>query len=70
MRKEATFKDAINLFMDQHARVHASDISEIGCTTFEDELWEGMDEIAFRKGQNKKGRTVAYGIWHVAFSTY
>ncbi|MGF7056923.1 hypothetical protein [Brassicibacter mesophilus] len=56
--------------MDQHARVHASDISEIGCTTFEDELWEGMDEIAFRKGQNKKGRTVAYGIWHVAFSTY
>lgn len=66
MRKEATFKDAINLFMDQHARVHASDISEIGCTTFEDELWEGMDEIAFRKGQNKKGRTVAYGMWHSA----
>lgn len=66
LKKESTFKDAINLFLDQHARIHSSDISGIERATFEDELWEGMDEIAFRKGQNKKGRTVAYGMWHSA----
>jgi len=62
--KEATFKEAISLFMDQHARVHALDVSGIECFTFEDELWKDIDEISFRLGLNKKGRTVAYGIWH------
>ncbi|KYH35548.1 hypothetical protein CLTEP_04870 [Clostridium tepidiprofundi DSM 19306] len=64
LKKKSTFDSAINLFLDQHARIHSSDVSGIDCITFEDELWEGMDEITFRTGQNKKGRTVAYGMWH------
>ncbi|WP_432401557.1 DinB family protein [Wukongibacter sp. M2B1] len=66
LKKELTFKKAIDLFMYQHAQIHDSDISGIKCVTFEDELWEGTDEITFRKGQNKKGRTIAYGMWHSA----
>lgn len=66
LKKESTFKNAIELFMDQHARIHASDVSGINSVTFEDELWEGMDETTFRMAQNKKGRTVAYGMWHSA----
>lgn len=66
LKKESTFKDGIDLFMDQHARIHTSDVSKIKSITFEDELWEGMDEVIFRTGQNKKGRTVAYGMWHSA----
>ena len=32
--------------------------------TFEDELWKELDENTFRTSINKKGRTVAYGVWH------
>ncbi len=66
LKKEPTFKSAIDLLMDQHARVHASDVSGIECMTFEDKLWKGTDEITFRTGQNKKGRTIAYSMWHSA----
>lgn len=62
--KELTFKDAIDLFMDQHARVHSSSVSGSDYSTFEDELWDNINDGAFRIGQNKKGRTVAYGMWH------
>ncbi|PXY02434.1 hypothetical protein DF185_07230 [Marinifilum breve] len=62
--KESSFQEAIKLFLDQHARVHASDVSKVDFFTFEDELWKDMDDVSFRISQNKKGRTVAYGIWH------
>lgn len=65
-KKESTFDSAIDLFMDQHARVHTSEVSGFDGMTFEDELWNNLDDTTFRKGQNKKGRTVAYGIWHSA----
>lgn len=65
-KKESTFQEAVDLFMEVHARVHASDVSKADYVTFEDELWNGLDETTFRTGQNKKGRTVAYGMWHSA----
>lgn len=52
--------------MDVHARVHASNVSRADYVTFKDEIWDGLDETTFRTGQNKKGRTVAYGMWHSA----
>jgi len=64
MKKEESFQNAINLFLDQHAMVHDSCISKKDWITFEDKLWQGMDDSTFRLAQNKKGRTVAYGIWH------
>lgn len=65
-KKEITFRQGIDIFMEQHARVHSANVSGVEYVTFEDSLWEGMTETAFRMGQNKKGRTVAYGMWHSA----
>lgn len=39
-------------------------MSEINEPTYEDELWEDLNDISFRVSQNEKGRTVAYGMWH------
>lgn len=65
-KKERTFDDAKKLFMFLHAMVHSSKISDINTVTFEDELWNGISERTFRESTNKKGRTVAYGMWHSA----
>ncbi len=57
-------EESINLCLGLHAMVHSSLMSGINTKTFEDELWEGLDEHTFRSAVNSKGRTVAYGIWH------
>lgn len=62
-KREATFNEAIALFMNLHARLHASFPTDY---SFEDELWEDLTEEAFKKAQNKKGRTIAYSLWHSA----
>lgn len=61
LKKEQTFNDAIKLFMNLHESVHSSSLKKF---SFENELWEDLSDKAFRVSQNKKGRTVAYGIWH------
>lgn len=62
--KQDKFEDAINLCLELHAMVHSSKMSCINKETFEDELWEGLDEATIREVTNEKGRTIAYGIWH------
>lgn len=47
--------------MNLHARVHTSFTKEY---SFEEEMWKNLSDNAFRTSQNRKGRTVAYGIWH------
>ncbi|KEZ87503.1 hypothetical protein IO99_05345 [Clostridium sulfidigenes] len=53
-----------SLALSLHSMVHLSIMSGIDKKTFEDELWEGLDENTFRTSQNQKGRTITYGIWH------
>ncbi|ADL52953.1 DinB family protein [Clostridium cellulovorans] len=62
--KEDKLEESKKLFFCLHARVHSSNISEINEKTFEDELWENLDEDKFRTATNEKGRTIAYGMWH------
>lgn len=68
LREIFTRKDKIeeskSLFLMLHSMVHSSDMSGINEKTFEDELWEGLDENKFKTSTNEKGRTIAYGIWH------
>lgn len=68
LREILSQKDKIEeskkLFLDLHSMVHSSEMSGIIEKTFEDELWEGLEEEKFRTAINEKGRTVAYGIWH------
>ncbi len=62
--KEHFIDEAKTLALDLHAMVYTSDMSGTNQRTFEDELWDNLDEDAARKGVNVKGRTVLYGIWH------
>ncbi len=64
LKKENTYIDAIELFMELHAMVHSSKVSDTNIQTIEDELWDNLDDNVFRRALNKKGRTIAYGIWH------
>lgn len=64
LKKENTFHKAIELFMELHSLVHSSAVYGLDKVTFEDELWDNLDDITFRTLLNKKKRTIAYGIWH------
>lgn len=57
LKKEDTFNEAKEIFMDLHTTVH---------NTYAKELWEDLDEYTFRSSLTNKGRTIAYGIWHAA----
>ncbi len=62
--KTDKIEESKRLILDLHSMVHSSIMSGIDTKTFEDELYEGLDESTFKTAQNEKGRTVAYGIWH------
>lgn len=62
--KQDKIQESKNLSLSLHSMVHSSDMSGISIKTFEDEVWDGLDEYTFRTSTNNKGRTIAYGIWH------
>jgi len=62
--KPDKFAEAVKVCLEQHSMVHSSEMSGANIETFEDELWKGLDDTAFRSAVGVKGRTVAYGIWH------
>lgn len=64
LTKKDKLQESKSLFLMLHSMVHSSDMSGISEKTFEDELWEGLDESKFKTSTNEKGRTIAYGIWH------
>jgi hypothetical protein len=63
--KSDKFEEAIKLCLEQHAMVHSSEMSQINAVTFEDELWEGLDETAFRTMPTVKDETIAWSLWHL-----
>ncbi|MCI1683895.1 MAG: DinB family protein [Bacteroides sp.] len=64
IRKEQFINEARALALNLHSMVYSSKISDTNQRTFEDELWENLNEETARKAVNTKGRTVVYGIWH------
>ncbi|WP_291527955.1 DinB family protein [Bacteroides sp. UBA939] len=64
IKKNECLEEAKELILDLHQMVYASEMSGINSTTFEDKLWNGINEETARKAVNKKGRTILYGIWH------
>lgn len=62
--KQDKIEESKNLCLSLHSMVHSSIMSGINKKTFEDELWEELDDNTFRTATNEKGRTIAYGIWH------
>ncbi len=62
--KPDKYEESVTLMLGLHSMVHSSIVSDLDKKTFEDELWEGLDEETFRSATNEKGRTIAYGLWH------
>jgi hypothetical protein len=64
LSKPTDIHSALQLCMEQHAMVHTSEVSKINSKTFEDDLWDSVDEDMFKYATNENGRTIAYGLWH------
>lgn len=64
--KQDKIEESKTLALSLHSMVHSSEMSGLLIKTFEDELWEDLDEYTFRTSTNEKGRTIAYGLWHSA----
>ncbi|MCM0650269.1 DinB family protein [Clostridium swellfunianum] len=62
--KQDKIEESKTLALSLHSMVHSSEMSGLLIKTFEDELWEDLDEYTFRSATNEKGRTIAYGLWH------
>jgi oligoribonuclease NrnB/cAMP/cGMP phosphodiesterase (DHH superfamily) len=63
--KPERFDEAIGLGLELHAMVHLSEMSLIKEATFEDELWEVLDEKTFRCKPTLKDVTIAWNLWHL-----
>ncbi len=65
IQKPDQFDEAIKLCLEMHSLVHTSEMSGINMKTFEDELWDGLDELSFRRMPTIKDATIAWNIWHL-----
>lgn len=63
--KPECFDQTISLLLSMHALVHASGVYPDVSETLMDEVWDGLNEHAFRTMPTIKDVTVAWNIWHV-----
>jgi hypothetical protein len=55
---------ALELFLTQHAMLHEEVMSQSGLASFEDEIWEGLDDTAARCVPSKFEHSIVWCIWH------
>jgi hypothetical protein len=60
------FPRAIELFLSQHAVLHAAEMSQAGFATFEDEIWLGLSEAVARVIPKGAEHSIAWNFWHLA----
>ena len=56
----------IDLFMRHHAMVHSARMAETGEWSFEDEILNGLEEVALRRIPPKEDHSIAWILWHLA----
>jgi hypothetical protein len=56
---------ALQLFLHQHALLHAGPVSGIDEATFEDQLWQGLDEDDARCIPTGSEHSIAWCVWHI-----
>ena len=57
---------AIEQFLIQHAMVHSRKVSGMDVWSFDDELWQGLTEAAFRAIPPKGEHSIAWMLFHIA----
>lgn len=66
LARPAEHPEAIDLFLSQHAMVHSAAMSQSGCWSFEDEIWDGLTEEAARYIPPRGEHSIAWIFWHLA----
>ena len=56
---------AIELFLNQHAMVHAAEMSQAGLWSFEDEILDGVTGQQMRLIPSKCEHSIAWILWHM-----
>jgi hypothetical protein len=59
------FQEAMALLLEMHSMIHCSEMSGSADGTFEDEVWNGLDETAFKTMPAGKDTTIAWNMWHI-----
>lgn len=66
LNKGEDFPRAIDLFLSQHAVLHASQMAQTSFATFEDEVWQGLSEAVARIIPREVEHSIAWNFWHLA----
>lgn len=57
---------AIELFLSQHAMVHSSQMAQAGLWSFDDILWEGVEDTAARTIPSGEEHSIVWIYWHLS----
>jgi hypothetical protein len=60
-----SFQKAIELFLRQHAMVHAAEMSQTGLWSFEDEILEDITGEQMRLIPDNCDHSIAWILWHM-----
>ncbi|HZU87393.1 MAG TPA: DinB family protein [Anaerolineaceae bacterium] len=66
LSRPAEHARAIELFLAQHAMLHAADVSGSNLYSFDNELWHGLSDEAARRIPPGEEHSIAWMIWHLA----
>lgn len=66
LNRLANFERAVNLFLRQHAAVHAAQVSGTTDWSFFDEVWQGLNPSAARRIPPGSDHSIAWLTWHLA----
>jgi hypothetical protein len=59
-------RQAIQLFLSQHAALHSGEIDQAGNWSYEDEIFADLDEEIVRRIPENRDHSIAWCIWHTA----
>jgi hypothetical protein len=57
---------AVDLFLSQHAMLHASAVSHSGLWSFDDEVWADLPAETARRIPRGGEHSIAWALWHIA----
>ena len=64
--KPEELKKGLQLFLQQHAMVHAAAMSQSGLFSFEDEVLQAVSEEVFRRIPANQEHSIAWALFHIA----
>ena len=65
LRGDQPFDQAVDLLLRQHAMLHHGMQTDASLYCFEDDLWAGLTEQAFRCIPPGQEHSIAWAVWHV-----